>query len=62
MAGDAKGDRTPYRLREAQFDQASERVGLCETTLAAEAMEVQRSQSAATMLHRRQLADVSDLR
>jgi hypothetical protein len=62
VAGEAEGDRAPYRLREAQFEQAPECVGLHETTLAPEAVEVQRSQSAAAMLHQRQLADVHDLR
>jgi hypothetical protein len=43
VAGKAQGDRTPHRLREAQFDQAPERVGLCETILATEVEEAQRS-------------------
>lgn len=43
VAGKAPGDRTPHRLREAQFDQAPERIGLCETTLATETVEAQRS-------------------
>jgi hypothetical protein len=43
VAGEAEGDRTAQRLREAQFEHATKSVGLNETTLAAEAVEVQRA-------------------
>ncbi len=61
VAGESKGERSVYRLREAQFKQAAQRIRLCETALAAEAVEVQRAQSAAAEWRRRQLANFDDL-
>jgi hypothetical protein len=52
VAGKSQRDRATYWLREAQFDQAPERVGLYETILAAEAMEMQGAQGAAAVLNR----------
>lgn len=62
VASETEGDRTTYRLRETQFDQAPERVRLYETTFAAEAVELQRAQGAAAVLNRRQLANFDDVR
>lgn len=53
MASEAQSNGTARWLREAQFKQAPACVRLNQTTLAAEAVEVQRAQGAATEPDRR---------
>src|SRR5581483_3894015 len=62
VAGKTECKGATDRLREAHLQKTAEGVGLREAALATEAVEVQRSQSAAAVFNRRQFADVHDLR
>lgn len=62
VAAKTKREGTADRLRETQLQNATESIGLHEAALAAEAMEVQRTQRATTILDRRDLANFHYLR